>query len=420
MLEHYFVRPRTVDRIRALWLGSAIDRYVEWMHERQAAAQTVRGAVQRLVKFDTFAQTRGATAWEALPAHAEAFIAAWIEEHSIRCRTPQDHACVRSQVRVPVEQMLRLLLPDYVGTQRIVRIPFEDSVPAFFTYLREERGLRPTTLVRYRCYLKQFEAYLARIDCTDFSALTPAVISAYIVERAKQFNQGHGGRGSGVLRTFLRYLHREALIATDLSRAVPRGRNYRQSSIPRSISQEDVQRAIDAVDRRDAVGKRDYAIMMLLTTYGLRAREIAAMQIDHVAWQQEQLHVTARKGGHSTIYPLSAGVGEAIIDYLRNARPNVAHRDLFTIAKAPYTPISHHCVAQRASLYIKVAGIDVRRPGSHTFRHSCVQRMVDADVPFKVIGDYVGHRVPESTQIYSKVAVHKLRALSIGDAEDVL
>ena len=70
MLEHYFVRPRSVDRIRALWLGSAIDRYAEWMAERQAATQTVRGAVQRLVKFNTFAQSRGATTWEELPAHA--------------------------------------------------------------------------------------------------------------------------------------------------------------------------------------------------------------------------------------------------------------------------------------------------------------------------------------------------------------
>lgn len=420
MLEHYFVRPRSVDRIRALWLGSAIDRYAEWMAERQAATQTVRGAVQRLIKFNTFAQSRGAITWEELPAHAEAFIAYWIEEHSAWCRTPQDHAAVNSQVRVPVEQLLRLLLPDFVGTQRIVRIPFEDSAPGFFIHLREERGLRPMTLHRNRHHLKSFEAYLKRIDCTDLSALTPTVISTYIVEEAKRFTPSGVGHSSGVLRAFLRYLHREEFIATDLSRAVPRGRNYRQSSIPRSISREDVQRAIDAVDRRDAVGKRDYAIMMLLTSYGLRAREIAAMQLDHIDWQQAQLHITARKGGHSTIYPLSAGVGEAIIDYLRNGRPNVEHRDLFTITKAPYTPISHWCASQRAGKYIRAAGIDVYRAGSHTLRHSCVQRLVDADVPFKVIGDYVGHRVPESTQIYAKVALHKLRALSVGDAEDML
>ena len=74
----------------------------------------------------------------------------------------------------------------------------------------------------------------------------------------------------------------------------------------------------------------------------------------------------------------------------------------------------------RAQVYLKAAGTKVPRAGSHTFRHSCVQRLVDADVSFKVIGDYVGHRVPASTQIYGKVAIHKLRALAIGEAEDLL
>ncbi len=420
MLEHYFVRPRAADRIRALWLGPAIDRYVEWMSGRQAATQTVRGAVQRLVKFNTFAQSRGATTWEELPSHAEAFIAHWIQEHSAWCRTPQDHAAVNSQVRVPVERMLRLLLPDFVGTQRCVRLPFEDSVPGFFVHLREERGLRPPTLHRYRHYLKYFENHLQRIGCTDLSELTPTLINMFIIEGAKRLAPGGVSGCSSVLRMFLRYLHREELIATNLSRAVPRGRTYRQSSIPRSISRDDVQRAIDAVDRRDALGKRDYAIMMLLTSYGMRAREIAAMQLDDIDWQRAQLHVTARKGGHSTIYPLSTSVGEAIIDYLRFGRPDVEHRDLFITTKTPYSAISHWCASQRAGRYIRAAGIDVHRPGSHTFRHSCVQRMVDADVPFKVIGDYVGHRVPDSTQVYAKVAIHKLRELTLGDAEDVL
>jgi integrase len=161
-------------------------------------------------------------------------------------------------------------------------------------------------------------------------------------------------------------------------------------------------------------------MMLLLTSYGMRSKEVAALQLDDIDWQQAQLHVSGRKGGHATIYPLSATVGEAVIDYLRCGRPDVEHRDLFLTTKSPYTPISHWCASQRAGVYIRAAGIEVRRPGSHTFRHSCVQRLVDADVPFKVIGDYVGHRVPQSTMIYGKVAIHKLRALAIGEAEEVL
>ena len=420
MLERYYARPRTADRIRGLWLGPAIEQYVEWMTQRQAAVQTVKGAVQRLVHFNEFALSFGPTTREKLPALAEAFVAHWIREHSGYCRTAQDRAAVNSQARIPVEGLLRLLLPGFVGTHRLVSLPFESSAPGFFTHLVEERGLRSITVHRYRHHLRFFEAYLGQVGNTDLMKLTPALVNTFILERAKTLAPGSVGGCGGVLRVFFRYLYREELIANDLSRAVPRGRTYRHSAIPRSISRDDVQRVLDTVDRRDAIGKRDYAMMLLLVTYGLRAREIAAMQLEDIDWPKAQLHVTGRKGGHATIYPLSGSVGEAIIEYLRLGRPDVDHRALFIIAKSPYAPISYWCVCQRANRYIRDAGIEVHRPGSHTFRHSCVQRMVDADIPFKVIGDYVGHRSPASTQIYSKVALHKLRALAIGDAEEML
>ena len=299
---------------------------------------------------------------------------------------------MHSKARIPVEQMLRLLLPDFVGTQRCVHWPFKVTAPGFFNYLRKERGIKPTTLNNYRHHLRAFEAYLNRVGYSDFSVLTPALLSMFIVESAKKMCGGGVTARCGVLRIFMRYLYRQDLITSDLSRAVTRGRTYRQSSIPRSITWDDVHRVLKCVDRSNQVGKRDYAILLLLTNYGLRAREIVMLQLDDIDWQQAQLRVLGRKGGHSTIYPLSTIVGEAIIDYLRSGRPNVEHRDLFLTTICPYKPIAHWCVSKRASVHIQAASIQVHRPGSHTFRHTCVQRLVDADIPFKVIGDYVGHR----------------------------
>ena len=420
MLEHYFVRPSTTDRIRALWLGPAIDRYVEWLSGRQAARDTVKRSVHTLVQFNDFAQARGATTWADLPSHLEPFVEHWMKKRGAWCQTAQDRACVRANGCVPVEQLLRLLLPDFVGRQRCTALPFEAEAPGFFIYLREERGLRPETIHGYRHHLSAFEAYLERVANRDLSALTPTLISKFIMESATRLAPGGvSGRG-GVLRVFLRYLHRQELIATDLGRAVTRGRSYKQSGVPRSITWDEVQRVLAAVDRRAPHGKRNYAMMLLLTSYGLRAKEVAALQLDDIDWQQAQLHISGRKGGHSTVYPLSATVGEAIIDYLRAGRPHVEHRDLFIIMKSPYTPISHWCVSQQAGIYIKAAGVQVGRAGSHTFRHACVQHLVNADVPFKVIGDYVGHRSPASTQIYGKVALHKLRELALGEAEEML
>lgn len=144
------------------------------------------------------------------------------------------------------------------------------------------------------------------------------------------------------------------------------------------------------------------------------------MRLDDIDWKQSLLHVPTRKGGHSTIYPLSAAVGEAIIEYLRRDRPAVDDRHLFLLAKAPYSAVSHWVISDRVSRRLCAAGIKVARAGSHTLRHTCVQRLVEADTPFKTIGDYVGHSSPQSTLVYGKVALHKLRQLTIGEAEDML
>jgi len=387
MLERYYVRPRTADRIRAHWLGTAIDRYVNWLGERQASQSTVRQAVQALVEFGDFARVRGANTLEDLPTHVEPFVSQWIEKHGAWCRSAHDRTVVHSHGRVPVEQMLRLLLPGYVGTTRRVAPPFQTAVPGFFSYLREERGLRPQTLHGYEHHLRAFEAFLQRVDASHLPDLSPALLSRFLTESAQRLGPG-GMRGrSGTLRVLLRYLHRQGVIATDLGCAVPRGRGYRQAAIPRAIGWADVQRVLASVDRRSPLGKRDYALLLLLVTYGLRAREVTGLQLEDIDWRQAQLRVSARKGGHSTIYPLSATVGEAIIDYLRFGRPQVTDRHVFLIIKSPFAPLNHYVVSDRAAVYLRAAAIQVPRAGSHTFRHACVQHLVEADVPFKVIGD---------------------------------
>lgn len=177
---------------------------------------------------------------------------------------------------------------------------------------------------------------------------------------------------------------------------------------------------LEAVDRRTETGKRDYAILLLLVTYGLRAQEVATLRLDDIDWARERLLVSERKAGHCTAYPLSTVVGEALLDYLKNARPETAERHIFFRIMAPRLPLNSNAVGARATHYLRKAGIRVRRPGSHTLRHTCVQRLIDAEFPLKTIGDYVGHRSPSSTEIYSKVAVESLREVALGDGEALL
>jgi len=420
MLEHYYSRLATVDRIRSLWLGPAISRYAEWLSDRQVSRASALFKLQTLVLFDRFVTDRHMRTLEELPAQIEPFIEEWRRTRGRRPHTASYGRSLRSGPRTTLEQLLGLVVPGFVGTERRQPWPLGDLAPGFLEHLRDERGLRPDTLVGYEHHLRVFERFLQSAAITDLSTLTPALINRFLVDSTAGLQPDSRRSRGGALRVLLRYLRRQGILASDLSRAVPRGRTYKQAAIPRAIPWSEIERVLASVDRRSACGKRDYAVLMLLATYGLRSQEIAALELSAIDWPRSRFHVLGRKAGNSTTYPLSATVGEAIIDYLRSGRPQCADRHVFVSLKAPFHGVGHWAISGRASWYLRRAGVQVRRPGSHTFRHSCVQRLVEADVPFKQIGDYVGHRSDGATQVYAKVAIHKLRALTLGDAEDVL
>lgn len=419
MLEQYFVKPETLDRIRGSWIGAEIERYVGWLVERGYGTKTIWRRVPIVFAFGEFARERGAGAVGDLPAQVDAFVADRVARHDERTGSTRP---MGKEVRGPVEQLLSVVLDDFEPTgRRHHPQPFADAVPGFFEYLVDERGLRPDSLKSYRHHLDRFEAYLARIGVERIGALSPTILSAFVVERAATgLAKTTVREGSGVLRVFLRYAHREGVIARDLSDSVGWPQAYRLSSIPRSISWDDVNRVLAGVDRRTACGRRDYAILLLLVTYGLRGREVAALTLDDIDWKRERLAIPERKAGHSTAFPLSAVVGDALVAYLQDGRPATSDRHVFFRAAAPLRPIGPAAVSGRARHYLLKAGIAVPRPGSHTLRHSAVQRLVDARFDMKTIGDFIGHRSARSTEVYAKVAVEALREVALGDGEAVL
>lgn len=421
MLEQYFLKPDTVDRIRNCWLCEPIERYVARWTEKGYAASHIRSRVPILRRFAEFSWRRGARSWEELPDHIEPFVARWVADRG-NGRSADRIRQLANEVRGPIEQLVSLVVPSFVGRgrPRVTRDPFLKEAPGFFAYLREERGLRETSILHYGHYLRSLEAYLERIGVRRLEELSPTVLSAFVTEASRGLSKTSITGMCCSVRVFLRYIYRESHIGRDLSLAVEGPRMYRFSNVPRSITWDEVRCMLEVVDRRSAVGKRDYAILLLLVTYGLRAREVSALTLDDIDWERERLLVPERKAGHCTAYPLSAVVGEALLDYLKNARPQTEHREVFFRVLAPQAPLTWHGVSCRASYYLHKAGVRVRRPGSHTLRHTCVQRLIDAEFPLKTIGDYVGHRSPRSTEVYTKVAIESLREVALGDGEALL
>lgn len=312
-----------------------------------------------------------------------------------------------------------MIIPQYTCDLGAKADPFSDLAPGFFDFLRRERALRETTLVQYRHYLQQLQAYLQGLRQPLLPDLR-AVISAFIAKSGETSDKRSVQSICSILKVFFRYLYRLDLATRDLGKVIESPRHYSLSNLPRSIAWKEVEEMLLKVDRRTAVGKRDYATLLLLVTYGLRAREIAALTLDDIDWKRDRIDIRGRKAGHSTAYPLDPTVGEAILDYLKEGRPKTSRRALFIGAYAPYMPVSYVTVSQLAKRYLRKAGINVLRPGSHTLRHTCVQRFVDSGFSLKTIGDFIGHRTPDATKIYAKVNIAALRLIALGDGEEVL
>ena len=422
MLEQYFSTPQTIDNIRACWLSQPIELYVNTLVQQRYSASSIISRVPVLMRFADFSWTNGVREFTNLPTLVEPFVTHCAEKHKLDRKSTRERD-YRNEVRGPVEQMLSLALPDFVARGRpasIVIEPFSTQAPGFFPYLENERGLSVSTMRQYRHWLRRFQEYLCKLDLQRLCDLSPAVISALITSTTPGLSKSSISGFCSTMCVFLRYLHREGIISRDLSSTIDAPQKRRLSSIPRSITWDEVRLMLESVDRRTIVGIRDYAILLLLVTYGLRAREVASLSLEHIDWERERLLIPERKAGHCTAYPLSSVVGEAIVEYLEKGRPKLEERSVFFRTIAPYKPLTHISVGTRTSFYLKKAGIKVYRPGSHTLRHTCVQRLIDAEFPLATIGQFVGHRSPQSTEVYSKVDIETLRKVALGDGEALL
>jgi len=415
MLEQYFLRPTTVDRIRSNWLAPQIEQYVEWMHGQKYAPCNVTRRVELLRHFADFARTNGATDLTTASPLVESFGTQWTEGG--KCKSVKTRFKLCRDVCSIIRQMLQLIREGHVKRERPHPFLFQSQVPGFLPYLTEERGMNRLTVARYRRNLNCLAQYLKRVEVNSLSELSPHLLSAFVIENAPRYARTTRRDLCAVTRTFLRYLYRERILAEDLSVTFEVPRLFRLSSVPRSITWGEVRQVLEAVDRRTVRGRRDYAILLLLVTYGLRACEVARLTLDDVDWTHERLQIPNRKAGNCSAYPLAAVVAEALIDYLKHGRPETADRHFFLRVIAPQGPIGSGSVGASIALYLQKAGVKVHRAGSHTLRHTCVQRLIDAEFPLKTIGDYIGHRRAQSTEVYSKVEIETLREVAMGDGE---
>ena len=194
---------------------------------------------------------------------------------------------------------------------------------------------------------------------------------------------------------------------------LPRRRRYALAALPPALPWSEVQRALATIDRSSPQGRRDYALCQLFATYGLRSSEAVGLRLDDIDWRGGSLRVLQLKTARELQLPLVQPVLDALVSYLRDGRPKDADRHVFQKIHAPLGPISRAIAYDVVRKTLLKAGIDAPEYGPHLLRHARATSLVRQGHSLKTIGDLLGHRVPNATLIYCKLAVEDLRQVAL-------
>lgn len=354
-------------------------------------------------------------------------LSGWLDDETLAVGDLTAAECVRfvasrrAAGRVTLVAPQSMALPiEYLRTIGVTREqvpplahgPVEELLADYSTYLLIERGLSPHTVL---------DAYVpaARLFLTGrggrhgrgglrLDRLTAADVSVFLVRECPNRSVSGTRDLVSALRSFLRYLHLTGQIEAPLVWALPAVADLRDRTLPRGLEPAALARLLASCDRRRAVGRRDFAILKLLSRLGLRAGEVAGLQLDDVDWRRGLLLVRG-KGGRLDELPLPDDVGQALVTYLRR-RPRCSSRAVFVRVTAPRQELNRSTIGWVVRAACDRAGLP--RVGAHRLRHSAATEMLRHGASLAEIGEVLRHREQKTTAIYAKVDRAALRPLA--------
>ena len=291
----------------------------------------------------------------------------------------------------------------------------ERLVGAYQVYLDRVRGLAAVTIRRHAGIVVEFLRFLKRDDHPQsLCQLQVSEIDVFLTQVGHRMGRVSMQHVTARLRTFLRFLAAEGMAPTGLDAHVESPRGYRGERLPRALAWEDVRSLLLAIDRSTSKGRRDYAMLLLIATYGLRISEVAGLEFDDIAWRDRQICIPRPKIGTPLSFPLTDEIATELLDYLRHARPESTHRQLFLRVRVPLAPIKPTAVTDAFQAWAAHAGIRLPHlAGAHCLRHSLAMHLLRQGTPLKIIGDLLGHRSAESTCVYLRLNIDDLRDVAL-------
>jgi len=303
----------------------------------------------------------------------------------------------------------------------VVRPRYADHVAEFADDLVRERGLSRRTVARDTWVIHQF---LAQIDEEELRLknITVAQVDDLLARKVRD-----GGYAritvqtwASVLRRFFRYAEGRNWCRLGLSGAIMAPRVFAHEGLPIGPAWDDVKRLLAAAEGDRPVDVRDRALLMLLSVYGLRAGEVTGLRLKDFDWERAILNVPHSKSRRPRTYPLCRSVGDAVLRYLREARPRSDWQEVFLTLMAPVRPLVETALANVVKRRLHALGLKLPHYGAHALRHACATHLLAQGLSLKEIGDHLGHVNPDTTRIYAKVNVPALRIVGDFSLEDLL
>jgi integrase/recombinase XerD len=394
---------RTTSRVSRVLVRGPLAPFAErYRRELRARGYTARTAVNEL------RQVARLSGWLAERDLTVVELSAWRVEEFLAFQ--RDEGCHRTYWSRPGLQCLLELLRDLgelADETAPMASPEELLLQSFQRYLLLERGLAAGTVRGYVDHARRFVVGLGAAG--GLGAMTAREVTSAVLRESAAVSVATTQNFVAALKSFMRFCFVEGLVGRDLSEAALPVTGRRRSSLPRGISRADAKALLASCDRRRALGRRDYAILVILLRLGLRRSEVAGLRLDDIDWRAGEVAVRG-KGGREDRLPLPADVGEAIAAYLRRGRPRSDRREVFLRARAPQGPIAPGTVASTVRRACRRAGI--AEVGSHRLRHTLACEMVVAGVPLVEIAQVLRHHSLQTTAVYARVDLDRLRQVA--------
>lgn len=411
-LEQVFVCPRTLHKLRRAPLGELLDGFCQWLLNGRFSRGSIRTHLGNLSHLNEYLGGARTTARQGLTVGD---IAGFLKVYPSRCRHRGPLEEHLRRVRVSVHRFVAYLGKEGQFDPRVSPAPYQPLRDAYLEWMRQHQHVADGTLAVRAHSIEQFLQWLGpQATVEGLGELSADRVEQFFIAYAQHAGRAARHSMQSALRTFLRFGLHAGLIRTRLDLAVPTLRTYKLASVPRGLTAAQAGQVLESVDRRHPVGRRDYAILQMLHSYGVRGGQVRGLRLSDIEWAENRIRFRAAKHGKDSLLPLTGEVGASLLDYLQNARPHSAWPEVFLTCRAPYHPLTHSSnLSEIVHRHILTAGLEVPSEGAHAFRHGFATRMVAQGHSLKAVADVLGHRHLSTTFLYTKVDFAALQQVAL-------